>query len=114
VIEKINHEWLFPKCEMAIIHGGIGTIGSTLKAQIPMIIVSIVADQPFNGKLIEKNKTGVHIPFKELTFEKLLEGITKITSNSFKENSKSIGEKMHLENGVNESLNIIENYLKQK
>jgi sterol 3beta-glucosyltransferase len=113
VIENINHEWLFPKCKLAIIHGGIGTIGSALKAQIPMIIVSIVADQPFNGKLIEKNKTGVHIPFKELNFNKLFKGIIKVTSNDFKENVKSIAEKMHLENGVNESLAIIENYLKQ-
>ena len=113
VIENINHEWLFPKCKMAIIHGGIGTIGSSLKSGIPMVIVSIVADQPFNGKLIEKNKTGVHIPFKKLTFEKLLGGITKVDSNEFKQNTKSIEEKMHLENGVNESLIIIENYVKQ-
>jgi UDP:flavonoid glycosyltransferase YjiC (YdhE family) len=113
VIESISHEWLLPKCKMAIFHGGIGSIGSALKAQIPMIIVSIVADQPFNGKLIEKNKTGIHIPFQKLTYGKLLEGISKITLNDFKENAKSIGEKMHLENGVNESLNIIENYLKQ-
>jgi UDP:flavonoid glycosyltransferase YjiC (YdhE family) len=98
---------------MAIFHGGIGTIGSSLKAGIPMVIVSIVADQPFNGKLIEENRTGVHIPFKNLTFEKLLGSITKIDSTEFKRNAKSIGEKMHLENGVNESLIIIENYLKQ-
>lgn len=114
VVENINHEWLFPKCKMAIIHGGIGTIGSALKAEIPMVIVSIVADQPFNGKLIEKNKTGVHIPFRKLTYEKLFEGIAKIISNDFKGNTKSIGEKMQLESGVNESINIIENYLKQK
>ena len=113
VVENINHEWLFPKCKMTIIHGGIGTIGSSLKAGIPMVIVSIVADQPFNGKLIEKNKTGVHIPFKKLTFEKLLKGITKVDSIEFKRNAKSIGEKMHLENGINESLSIIESYLKQ-
>lgn len=113
IVENINHEWLFPKCKMAIIHGGIGTIGSSLKAGIPMVIVSIVADQPFNGKLIEKNRTGVHIPFKKLTFEKLLGSITKIDSTEFKRNAKSIGEKMYLENGVNESLIIIENYLKQ-
>lgn len=112
VVENINHEWLFPKCKMAIIHGGIGTIGSALKAQIPMVIVSIVADQPFNGKLIEKNKTGVHIPYKKLTFDKLLEGITKIDTTEFKRNAKSIGEKMLLENGVKESIRIIENYLK--
>jgi hypothetical protein len=48
-----------------------------------------------------------------LTFEKLLGSITKIDSTEFKRNAKSIGEKMHLENGVNESLIIIENYLKQ-
>ncbi len=111
VVENINHEWLFPKCKMTIIHGGIGTIGSSLKAGTPMVIVSIVADQPFNGKLIEENKTGVHIPFKKLTFEKLLKGITKVDSTEFKQNAKSIGEKMYLENGVNESLIIIENYL---
>ena len=54
----------------------------------------------------------MHIPFKKLTFEKLLGGITKVDSTEFKRNAKSIGEKMFLENGVNESLNIIKNYLK--
>jgi UDP:flavonoid glycosyltransferase YjiC (YdhE family) len=113
VAENINHEWLLPKCKMAIIHGGIGTVGSVLKAQIPLIIASIVVDQPFNGQLIEKNKTGIHIPFRKLTFEKLQKAIDKINSNNFKDNAKSIGEKMGLENGVTESICIIENYLKK-
>ena len=114
VVENINHEWLFPKCKMAIIHGGIGTIGSALKAQIPMLIVSIVADQPFNGKLIEKNGTGLHIPFKKLTFKKLVIGIDTVLSANFAERAKTIGKKMQLDNGVKESVLIIENYLKQE
>jgi sterol 3beta-glucosyltransferase len=111
VIDKLNHDWLFPRCKMAIIHGGIGTIGAALKAQLPLIIASIVVDQPFNGQMIEKLNVGIHIPFRKLSFDKLISAIDRILDGNYRINAKLIGEKMRLENGVEESVEIIENYI---
>jgi len=111
---SINHSLLLPQCKMAIIHGGIGTVGSVLRAKIPLIIASIVADQPYNGELIEKLKVGIHIPFRRLTYSKLVKAIHQISSPVYAKNAITIGKGMALENGVNESVDLIEAYLKQK
>ena len=111
-VDSINHEWLMPKCKLAIIHGGIGTVGAVLHGQIPMIIASILADQPNNGELITKKKLGVHIPFNKLSYKKVLKGIELLEKEPFQTNAQKIGEKMKQENGVEESVEIIENYLK--
>ncbi|MDR3715263.1 MAG: hypothetical protein P4L51_20855 [Puia sp.] len=42
-----------PHCSAAIIHGGIGTVAAALHSGTPIIVVSILADQPVNGKMIE-------------------------------------------------------------
>jgi sterol 3beta-glucosyltransferase len=62
-LSRVNHEWLFPQCKTAIIHGGSGTLAAVLKAQIPVIITSIFGDQPWWGKLMEKKKSGSISPF---------------------------------------------------
>jgi sterol 3beta-glucosyltransferase len=99
------------KCKLAIIHGGIGTVGAVLHGQIPMIIASILADQPNNGKLITKKKLGVHIPFRKLSYDKLLKAINLISTEGYTPNAHATGAKMKLENGVEESVKLIEGYL---
>lgn len=112
-LDRINHEWLMPKCKLAIIHGGIGTIGAVLHGQIPMIIASILADQPNNGDLLVKKNLGLHIPFHTLSFEKVLRGIEKLEKKPYQSNARKIGEKMKHENGVEESIVIIEDYMQK-
>lgn len=110
-LESVNHEWLMPKCKLAIIHGGIGTVGAVLQGQIPMIIASILADQPNNGDLIEKKRLGIHIPFRKLSFPKVLAAIDRLSSEEYLYNAKQIGAKMKLENGVEESIRYMEDYM---
>jgi len=71
VTQYVNHEWLFPRCKMAIIHGGIGTLASVLKSKIPVIVVSIFADQPWWGAIVENKGLGFHIPSKKLSIKRL-------------------------------------------
>ena len=114
LVDSINHEWLLPRCKLAIIHGGIGTVGAVLHGQIPMIIASILADQPNNGKLITKKKLGVHIPFRKLSYDRLLKAINLISTEEYTLNAHATGTKMKLENGVEESVKLIEDYLKER
>ncbi|HSZ85756.1 MAG TPA: glycosyltransferase [Puia sp.] len=110
IIKHANHEWLFPQCKAAIIHGGIGTIAATLKAKISPIIISIFADQPLWGKLIDKRKLGVHIPFRKLTTRKLLDAIEKAETPQLKKNARNTGEMINGQDGIRSAINALENY----
>ncbi|MFA9198137.1 MAG: glycosyltransferase [Aquirufa sp.] len=110
VVSHINHEWLLPQCKVGVIHGGIGTTASVIKSKIPAVIVSVLADQPYNGKMIEKNKIGFHIPFSKITTKRLIEGIEKSQQEEIIQNSILLGEKINKEDGLNECLELIELY----
>jgi len=110
IIKSIDHNYLLPKCKFAICHGGIGTVAAILRAGIPMIILSILADQPYNGKMIEDKKAGIHIPFNKLTLKKLLVAIEQCQRQEFIENAKRLSKIVNSENGVEEVIKLIEDY----
>jgi sterol 3beta-glucosyltransferase len=92
VVSSANHDWLFPRCQAAIIHGGVGTMAAALRAKIPVVIASIFADQPFWGKQIQTWGFGVHLPFWHWTTQKLHAAIRKTeTPELCPENRGGIG-----------------------
>lgn len=109
-IKSISHQWLFPHCETAIIHGGVGTTAAVLNAKIPAIIVSIIADQPWWGRIIERKKLGIHIPFKKLTVQKLLSAIEKTQSPEIIQNAFDVGGRISREDGLKNAMDKLENY----
>jgi hypothetical protein len=80
----VPHSWLFAKCSAAVHHGGSGTMHAALAAGLPSLVVRlhlviiiyiftyltklpVLADQPFNGDIIYRNKLGPQpIPIKKL------------------------------------------------
>jgi sterol 3beta-glucosyltransferase len=91
-------------------HGGIGTIAAVLKAKISPIIISIFADQPLWGELIDKRKLGVHIPFKKITIRKLLQAIEKTETPELKKNARNTSEMINGQDGINTTIDALENY----
>ncbi len=110
-IKTISHQWLFPHCKTAIIHGGVGTTAAVLKAKIPAIIVSIIADQPWWGKIIERKGLGAHIPFKKLSAQKLSTAIEKTQRPEIIQNAFDMGERISREDGLGKTIDALENYL---
>jgi sterol 3beta-glucosyltransferase len=47
--DALPHDWLFPRVQAVVHHGGAGTTGAALQAGVPAIIVPFAADQPFWG-----------------------------------------------------------------
>lgn len=47
VIGSVAHDWLLPRCALAIHHGGSGTTHSACRAGIPSVILPFAGDQPF-------------------------------------------------------------------
>ena len=75
VVEKVPHDWLFPKIDAALHHGGAGTTGASLRAGIPTLIKPWFGDQFFWGARVQK--LGVCLLSRtllELDFDDVLSG----------------------------------------
>jgi UDP:flavonoid glycosyltransferase YjiC (YdhE family) len=109
-VKYINHDWLFPRCKAAVIHGGVGTLGAVLKACIPLVIVSIFGDQIWWGKFIDKKNIGAHLPFKKLNTIKLSAAIQLALSTERSNNIRAIGSEIRKEDGLGRAIDILKDY----
>ena len=110
MIKSIDYNWLLPRCKLAIFAGGIGTIDCVLKAGIPMVLLSIFADQPYNAKMVADKRAAIHIPFNKITLDKLLIAIKTCESEEFIANAKKLSSIVQQENGLGEVMKLIEEY----
>jgi UDP:flavonoid glycosyltransferase YjiC (YdhE family) len=109
VTKYVDHDWLMPRCSAVVIHGGIGTIAAALRSGTPMVVVSVLADQPINGALIERKGLGIHIPFKKLSREKLLRAIGDVAGPAIIANCRTVAARVRSEDGVGRAVELIEN-----
>jgi UDP:flavonoid glycosyltransferase YjiC (YdhE family) len=109
-IKQVDHEWLLPQCSAAIIHGGIGTIAAVLRSGRPAIVVSILADQPINGQMIELKTLGIHLPFKKLSARRLLQAIRQAETRPIIENVRSAKARVGAEAGLEKATTLLEQY----
>ncbi|EMC92526.1 glycosyltransferase family 1 protein [Baudoinia panamericana UAMH 10762] len=88
------HDWLFPKVQAVVHHGGAGTTAIGLKCGKPTMIVPFFGDQPFWGAMVAEAKAGAHkcIPYKHLTAERLAEGIKQCLTEEARRNVQRIAD----------------------
>jgi UDP:flavonoid glycosyltransferase YjiC (YdhE family) len=106
----IDHDWLMPRCCAVVIHGGIGTVAAALRSGTPIIVVSVLADQPVNGIMIEEKGLGRHIPFKKLSSGRLLQAVHAVQEPLIVDSCKKIAAAIRTEDGVGRAVELIEEY----
>lgn len=99
MLENTPHDWLFPRCKAVVHHGGAGTAAIGLKCAKPTMIVPFFGDQPFWGAMVSKAKAGAHecIPYKDLTVERLAEGIKQCLTEEAQKNVQKIADDIEAE-----------------
>jgi sterol 3beta-glucosyltransferase len=104
------HAWLLPRCKAVLHHGGAGTTAAGLRAGIPNIVIPFAGDQPFWGRRVAALAAGPKpIPVKHLTTTGLCHAIqAAISSSSMQANAARLGEKIRLEQGVSDTVRLIE------
>lgn len=102
----VPHDWLFPRIDAAVHHGGSGTTGATLRAGLPTIIKPFFGDQFFYASRVEQ--MGVGLSLKKLNSKSLTKALNTVTSD-FKmiEKCRSISERINHEDGVSAALEAI-------
>ncbi|KAJ9158419.1 UDP-Glycosyltransferase/glycogen phosphorylase [Coniochaeta hoffmannii] len=90
LLDNVPHDWLFPRVRACVIHGGAGTTAIALRCGKPTMIVPFFGDQNFWGSMVGNAKAGPEpVPYKNLTAEKLAEGIKYCLTE---EAQKAVGE----------------------
>lgn len=101
---SVPHDWLLPKVDAAVHHGGSGTTGAALKAGCPSIIKPFFGDQFFYARRIED--MGAGLALKKLTAKSLAKALVTVTEDvKIIEKAKSVSNQIGHEYGV---LNAIE------
>jgi sterol 3beta-glucosyltransferase len=110
-LEFAPHDWLLPKCKVAIHHGGAGTTSAGLRAGIPNVVVPFTADQPFWGNRVHAIGVGPKpILVKNLSVERLTQAIVEAETSAIRERARVIGQRIGNENGVGDAVKLIEAY----
>ena len=103
---SIPHDWLFPRIDAAVHHGGSGTTGATLRAGIPSVIKPFFGDQFFYASRIED--IGAGIALKKLNVSSLSNALKRVTTDKRIINKAQAMKKMIAkENGVASAINCI-------
>jgi sterol 3beta-glucosyltransferase len=110
-LEDAPHDWLLPRCKMAIHHGGAGTTAAALQAGIPSIVIPFLGDQSFWGARVYALGGGPRpIRVKSLSVEKLTRAMAEAENDTICKRAQAIGQNLRNENGTGKSVEWIEKY----
>lgn len=107
VIDSVDHDWLFPRCQGVVQHGGSGTTGTALAAGCPTFVFSMFLDQPFWGSRVTELGVGGHRRFPELGLDALTEAMALLSREDVHENAAAIGRRIRQEDGVETAMRVI-------
>ena len=103
---------VMPLCDLAIIHGGQGTIQTAIASGIPIIGFPLQPEQNFNLRRIMQLGAGVCMALFDLKGEKLKPIIEKVLkSPSYRENAKKLRHLQSKRDGATSTANYIRDLL---
>ena len=111
-VESIPYGWLFPRVACVVHHGATGATAFGLRAGVPTIIIPFLSDQLFWGYQLKQLGVGQFIPKQKLTVERLADAIkTAIEDRAMRSRARALGEKIRLENGVEQAVKAFHQHL---
>jgi UDP:flavonoid glycosyltransferase YjiC (YdhE family) len=108
----IPHEWLFPRMQTIVHHGGSGTTGAALRSGVPQVVVPLSFDQPFWGRRVATLGVGPPpIPRHALTVERLAEALDRARRDeTMRARAARLGVVLRTERGVETATALVEAY----
>jgi sterol 3beta-glucosyltransferase len=102
LVGAIDHEALFPRCAAVVHHGGVGSLHTGLRAGRSTLVCSVLGDQPFWGRVIERRGVGTWTRFRTLTTTTLRQGLEHILRDDVKARAQALGEALRAEPSGND------------
>lgn len=100
MLGNVPHDWLFKRVTCVVHHGGAGTTAAGIAAGRPTLVVPFFGDQPFWGAMVARAGAGPDpIPHKQLTANKLAEGINFCLRPGTLDRARELASKIAAEQG---------------
>ncbi len=105
-VEAVPHEWLFPRVDAVVHHGGAGTTAMGLRFGKPTLILPFLADQFFWGERVEAVGAGRMLAGRAARdFGYLRQAFRQILEDpEIHENAAQIGRKIQQEQGIDHAV----------
>lgn len=105
----VAYSHVFPHAEVIVHQGGSGTIGESLRAGRPMLIVPYGWDQPDNAARMERLGVGRHLPRNRYTVEAATAMLRSILDQpQWSARAAELGDRVSAENGLTGACDAIE------
>jgi UDP:flavonoid glycosyltransferase YjiC (YdhE family) len=101
-VQRVAHDWLFPRCAAIVHHGAAGTTATALRSGVPSVVVPHNTDQfTWARRLAELRVSPPPIPRRKLSAERLRPAILGATSSPLiRERTRALAERIRAEDGV--------------
>jgi UDP:flavonoid glycosyltransferase YjiC (YdhE family) len=94
--------------DIAVIHGGQGTIQTALWAGTPIAGVALQFEQQCNLEMVARSGAGIRLPLRGLSPEKILAGIERVARQpSYRQNAQRLKGLIRSANGADNAARII-------
>ncbi|KAL7015722.1 hypothetical protein ACKWTF_016627 [Chironomus riparius] len=103
-----------PNVKLLISHSGLRTIEEAIDREIPMILIPLSYDQPFNAILQSKHEVALNVDINKFTKDSLLNDILEMTKPKYKENIRKLKKVVYdkMSTGMKDAVENIENLIK--
>lgn len=115
-LDAVPHDWLYPRVAAVVTHGGAGTVGASLRAGRPTVVVPHMADQLYWGRRVATLGVGPPpINRPRLQAENLAAAIRAATGDAeMRRRAEELGRRIREEDGVGRAVGIIERHLEAR
>lgn len=104
---------LMPLVDVAIIHGGQGSIQTAIASAVPIIGFPLQSEQNFNLKMIERHGAGIDLSLKSLKTGSLKAAMEKVlTDSSFKTNMQLLKSYQDRYDGVENVAKVLQELIR--
>lgn len=97
--------------DVAVTHGGQGTIQTAIWAGTPVVGIGFQAEQQANIDGLVRAGMGIRIPIYAVKPRRLLSAVEKVNTEKFRQNAIRMKEKLRGTDGVTKSVQIMNDYI---
>jgi len=106
---------LLPHCDLVVHQGGFSTVTGALNAGLPMVVIPIFADQPYNAACCAALGVGAVIGPDERTPEAIREAVREVLATpSYRQNAEQVRDEMAALPGPEHAVALLEQLAREK
>jgi UDP:flavonoid glycosyltransferase YjiC (YdhE family) len=114
LVTSLPQPQLLPRCQLVVTHGGFNTVKESLSAGVPMVVVPITADQPYNAERCAAHGVARVVTTGGRTAEAIREAAHDVlTDPSYRDNTRRVQAQMQALPGPAHVVRLLETAARQ-